>query len=153
MTEKRESSITLARAVALVLVIYSHCMELNIVAAYRRGFGMPAFFLLYGVTHNSEKVRHKLTKYISNRARALMIPYFTLNLVMSLMYFLTYPAVTLDFTPVESLWWMAYSTYSPPTPITATSFWTAKPPFSTTTSRYAPKTNTPSVNSSSQAAS
>jgi fucose 4-O-acetylase-like acetyltransferase len=108
MTEKRESWITLAKAVALVLVIYIHSMPRNEISAYLTGFVMPAFFLLYGVTHNSKKVRNNLTKYISNRARALMIPYFALGFLMFIMYVVTYPTVDLGFPPVDYLFWTVY---------------------------------------------
>ncbi len=108
MTEKRESWITLAKAVALILVIYIHSTPRDMVSGYLTGFVMPAFFVLYGVTHNSSKVRSKLPKYISNRARALMIPYFVLGLVMFIMYLITYPMVDLGFPPSDYIFWTIY---------------------------------------------
>jgi len=108
MTEKRESWITLAKALALILVIYIHSTPRDGVSGYLTGFVMPAFFVLYGVTHNSSKVRHKLKKYISNRARALMIPYFVLGFVMFIMYLITYPTVDLGFPPTDYIFWTFY---------------------------------------------
>jgi len=108
MTEKRESWITLAKALALILVIYIHSTPRDLVSGYLTGFVMPAFFMLYGVTHNSSKVRNKLTKYISNRARALMIPYFVLGFVMFIMYLVTYPTVDLGFPPSDYIFWTIY---------------------------------------------
>jgi len=108
MTEHRESWITLAKAVALVLVIFIHSIYRDGLSSYLTGFVMPAFFILYGVSHNSLKCRYGLKKYISNRARALMIPYILLNFVMLLMYFLVYPTVDLGFSPIDFGFWLIY---------------------------------------------
>jgi fucose 4-O-acetylase-like acetyltransferase len=108
MTEKRESWITLAKAVALILVIFIHSTPRDAVSGYLTGFVMPAFFLLYGVSHNSKKCRGNLTKYIKNRARALMIPYFALGFIMFIMYLITYPTVDLGFPPVDYIFWTIY---------------------------------------------
>ena len=108
MTGTRQSWITLAKAVALILVIYIHSTPRDLVSGYLTGFVMPAFFVLYGVTHNSGKVRSNLTKYISNRARALMIPYFVLGFLMFIMYVVTYPTVDLGFPPVDYIFWTIY---------------------------------------------
>jgi len=108
MMEQRESWITLAKAVALVLVIFIHSIYRDGLSSYLTGFVMPAFFILYGVSHNTHKCRHDLKKYISNRARALMIPYLILSLVMVVMYFIVYPVIDLGFSPTDFVFWMIY---------------------------------------------
>jgi len=108
MTEKRESWITLAKAAALILVIFIHSTPRDAVSGYLTGFVMPAFFLLYGVSHNARKCRDKQKSYIINRARALMIPYFVLGFLMFIMYFVTYPTVDLGFPPTDYFFWTLY---------------------------------------------
>ena len=108
MTEKRESWITLAKAVALILVIFIHSIFKDDLSSYLTGFVMPAFFVLYGVSHNTNKCRHDLKTYIFNRARALMIPYFILSIVMFGIYFAVYPTVDLGFPPFDFIYWLIY---------------------------------------------
>jgi len=97
MTEKRESWITIAKAVALVLVIFIHATPRDSLSGYLTGFVMPAFFILYGVSHNSRKCRSNLKKYILNRARALMIPYFVISVT-----------VDFGFPPSDFIFWSIY---------------------------------------------
>ena len=108
MSDKRESWITLAKAVALLLVIFIHSTPRDAVSGFLTGFVIPAFFILYGVSHNSRKCRDNLKKYFINRARALMIPYLILNLVMLSMYWAVYPTVDLGFPPTDFIFWLLY---------------------------------------------
>ena len=102
MTGKRESWITIAKAVALVLVIFIHSNPVrDSFSSFLTGMVMPAFFVLYGVAHNSGKSRGNLKKYFVGRARALMIPYVVLTLVMLVMYAAFYPQVDFGFTPTD----------------------------------------------------
>ncbi|MHA1949375.1 MAG: acyltransferase family protein [Candidatus Thorarchaeota archaeon] len=110
MTEKRESWITIAKAVALVLVVFIHSTPRDELSGYLTGFVMPAFFILYGVAHNSRKCQDNLGRYIVNRARALMIPYVVLNLVMMLMYAVVYPQIDYGYPPVDTIFWFFYGT-------------------------------------------
>ena len=109
MTEKRESWITIAKTVALVLVIFIHSNPLrDNFSSFLTGFVMPAFFVLYGVSHNSGKRRDNLKKYFISRARALMIPYLVLTLAMLVMYAATYPQVDFGFTPTDFVFYSIY---------------------------------------------
>ncbi len=113
MTQKRESWITLAKTVALILVIFIHSTPRDEFTGYLTGFVMPAFFILYGVTHNAERKRDNLGKYILNRMRALMIPYIVLSFLMYAMYFAVYPTVDLGFNPAENIYWFIYGAGPP----------------------------------------
>ncbi len=109
MTEKRESWITIAKAVALVLVIFIHSNPArDSFSSFLTGMVMPAFFVLYGVAHNSGKSRGNLKKYFVGRARALMIPYFVLTLAMLVMYAAFYPFVDFGFTPTDFAFYSIY---------------------------------------------
>ncbi len=109
MTEKRESWITIAKAVALVLVIFIHSNPArDTFSSFLTGMVMPAFFVLYGVAHNSGKSRGNLKKYFVGRARALMIPYFVLTLAMLVMYAAFYPFVDFGFTPTDFAFYSIY---------------------------------------------
>ncbi len=109
MTEKRESWITIAKAVALVLVIFIHSNPArDSFSSFLTGMVMPAFFVLYGVAHNSGKSRGNLKKYFIGRARALMIPYFVLTLAMLVMYAAFYPFVDFGFTPTDFVFYSIY---------------------------------------------
>ena len=108
MSEKRQDWITIAKSVALILVIFIHSLFYDILSVFLTGFVMPAFFILFGVTHNSKKYRHDLRNYLANRARALLIPYFVLSLLMLGMYAAFYPTVDLGFPPTDFIFWMIY---------------------------------------------
>lgn len=109
MTEKRESWITIAKAVALILVIFIHSNPIrDSFSSFLTGMVMPAFFVLYGVAHNSRKSRNNLKKYIFGRGRALMIPYIVLTLTMLVMYAAFYPLVNFGFTPNDFAFYSIY---------------------------------------------
>ena len=109
MKEKREAWITIAKATALVLVIFIHSNPArDSFSSFLTGMVMPAFFVLYGVAHNSRKSRGNLKKYFISRARALMIPYFVLTLVMLVMYTAFYPQVDFGFTPTDFAFYSIY---------------------------------------------
>jgi len=108
MQEKRESWITLTKAIALVLVIFIHSLPRDWFNGFLTGFVMPSFFILYGVTHNSPKYRDNLKQYLLNRCRALMIPYFILNLIIFAMYVVSYPTIDYGFPPVDYIYWFIY---------------------------------------------
>jgi len=118
MKEKREAWITIAKTAALVLVIFIHSNPYrDEFSIFLTGFVMPAFFVLYGVAHNSRKHRDNLKKYIISRARALMIPYLVLTLVMVVMYAAFYPQVDFGFTPTDFVFYSIYGN-GPPNRVT-----------------------------------
>ncbi|MBN2229178.1 MAG: acyltransferase [Candidatus Thorarchaeota archaeon] len=108
MAQNRVSWVDIAKALALILVIAVHSIPRNFYSSILTGFVMPAFFILYGVTHNADKHRENLTGYIYNRFRSLMIPYVILSFVMILMYTLLYPQIDFGFTPLDTLFWFFY---------------------------------------------
>ncbi|TFG31067.1 acyltransferase [Candidatus Thorarchaeota archaeon] len=108
LTEKRESWIALTKAIALILVIFIHCLPRDAFNGFLTGFVMPSFFILYGVTHNSGKYRDNLKQYLLNRGRSLMIPYFILNLIIFAMYAVAYPTIDYGFPPLDYVYWFIY---------------------------------------------
>jgi fucose 4-O-acetylase-like acetyltransferase len=108
MTDIRITWIDIAKAISLILVIFIHSIPRDYVSAILTGFVMPAFFILYGVTHNSEKHRTNLREYFSGRFKALMIPYILLSMAMILMYYTFYPQIDLGLTPIDTVFWFVY---------------------------------------------
>ncbi len=108
MTETRESWVTLTKVFALLLVIMVHATPRDAFSGPLTGFVMPAFFILYGLTHNSSKYRDNLKKYFVNRAKSLMIPYFSLNILIFIMYLILYPMVDYGFPPINYVFWFIY---------------------------------------------
>jgi hypothetical protein len=103
----------LTKAAALLIVIFVHSTPRDLLTAILTGFVLPIFFILYGVTHNSEKYRDNLRKYFFGRLRSLMIPYIVLTIAMIVLYWVTYPQVDVGLTPLDFIFWSIYGNGPP----------------------------------------
>lgn len=108
MSTNRVLWIDLVKSISLVFVILVHSLEINQFSAILTGVSMPAFFILYGLTHNNEKHRHGAKKLIRARFKALMIPYFILSIALVLIYTSLYTVIDFGFSPEEFAFWTVY---------------------------------------------
>lgn len=113
MSERRISWINLAKAAALLIVIFVHSTPRDVLTAVLTGFVLPVFFILYGVSHNSEKYRNRLKGYFFGRFRSLMIPYLVLTIGMVFLYWAVYPHVDVGLTPLDFVFWSVYGNGPP----------------------------------------
>lgn len=113
MSEKRVTWISLSKSIALILVILVHSTPRDPLSGILTGFVLPAFFILFGVTHNNDKHRQDLRSYLYSRFRSLMIPYFLLTLAMMAIYAISYPHVNLGLSPLDFVYWSLYGNGPP----------------------------------------
>jgi fucose 4-O-acetylase-like acetyltransferase len=113
LTDKRVSWIDLAKAAALLTVIFVHSTPRDTLSGILTGFVLPVFFLLYGVSHNEEKHRQNLRAYFASRFRSLMIPYLILTFGMVVLYWAAYPQVDVGLTPLDFVFWSVYGNGPP----------------------------------------
>ena len=113
MQEKRVTWISLSKAIALMLVIFVHSTPRDAISGILTGFVLPAFFILYGVTHNNDKHRQNIRSYLQGRFSFLMIPYILLTTVMIVIYAICYPAVNYGVTPLSFVYWSFYGNGPP----------------------------------------
>ena len=68
-----------AKGIGLLLVIFEH-LSIPYVTAWIYTFHMPLFFFLSGVVFSGEK--YTFQEYLKKRVKALVIPYFSLGLII-----------------------------------------------------------------------
>ena len=105
---ERVSWIDLTKAISLVSIIVVHSITRDALSTILTGFVIPAFFILYGVTHRNEKHRHNMGHCIRSRFRSLMIPYILLSVSMLVLYSFLYPIVDMGLTPADFAFWLVY---------------------------------------------
>ncbi|TET13353.1 MAG: hypothetical protein E3J82_03125, partial [Candidatus Thorarchaeota archaeon] len=108
MDNNRVSWIDLTKAISLVSIIVVHSITRDALSTVLTGFVIPAFFILYGVTHKNEKHRHNIGQCVRSRFRSLMIPYILLSLGMLVLYSFLYPVVDMGLTPADFAFWLVY---------------------------------------------
>ena len=108
LDNNRVSWIDLTKAVSLVSIIVVHSVTRDALTSILTGFVIPAFFILYGVTHKNEKHRHNIGRCIRRRFRSLMIPYILLSISMLVLYSFLYPVVDMGLTPADFAFWLVY---------------------------------------------
>ncbi|TFG31959.1 acyltransferase [Candidatus Thorarchaeota archaeon] len=113
MSENRVTWISLSKTIALILVIVVHSTPRDYFSGILTGFVLPAFFILYGVTHNNDKHRQEIKSYLYTRLRSLMIPYVLLTIAMVAIYTLCYPFVDFGLTPMDFVYWSFYGNGPP----------------------------------------
>ena len=108
LDSNRVSWIDLTKAISLVSIIVVHSITRDALSTVLTGFVIPAFFILYGVTHRNEKHRHNMGQCIRSRFRSLMIPYILLSIGMLVLYSFLYPVVDMGLTPADFAFWLVY---------------------------------------------
>ena len=108
MLDRRVSWVDLTKAISLVSIIVVHSITRDALSTILTGFVIPAFFILYGVTHRNEKHRHNMGQCIRRRFRSLMIPYILLSIGMLVLYSFLYPIVDVGLTPADFAFWLVY---------------------------------------------
>lgn len=74
-----------AKGIGAILVILGHFLLLEAPKIFIYAFHMPLFFFLSGVTFNVQ-ARTKLTDFVRNKFRTIMIPYYIFSLLLYFYY-------------------------------------------------------------------
>ncbi len=107
--------IDVSRGIGIIIVIIVHSMipMINVVTIHLSAFAIALFFILAGFTYNSEKHRNRLSSFIRVRARQLLIPYFTLYLIMIVLFYFMAPLIDTYLTPSDVVFWFLYGAGPP----------------------------------------
>jgi fucose 4-O-acetylase-like acetyltransferase len=84
--------------------------------AFITSFVMPLYFILAGMTYNSEKNRGNLKDYAISRGRQLLLPYFAIYIIMMLLFIPFTGSIDTYLTPGELIFWLLYGAGPPSQP-------------------------------------
>ncbi|MGD9395719.1 MAG: acyltransferase family protein [Candidatus Thorarchaeota archaeon] len=120
---KRLEWIDISKGVGIIVVILCHSMipmhgdpYLYSAVSFMTGFVMVMFFVLAGMTYNADKHRENLKQYAISRGRQLLIPYFAIYLIMTLLFIPLTGSIDTYLTPGELIFWLLYGAGPPGQP-------------------------------------
>lgn len=99
--------------IASVILIHSIIPNVNIITSTLSSFTIPLFFVMAGLTYRAERHRYHLKKFAISRGRQFLIPYFCLQTLMVLLFYLFPHIVNTYLTPNEVLFWYVYGSGPP----------------------------------------
>jgi fucose 4-O-acetylase-like acetyltransferase len=112
-----------SKGVGIIFVILCHSMIptggdvfLESAAALLSGFVMAMFFILAGMTYNGDKHRENLKQYAISRGRQLLIPYFAIYIIMTLLFIPLAGTIDTYLTPGDLVFWLLYGAGPPGQP-------------------------------------
>ncbi len=113
--EERAGWIEIAKGIGVTFVILVHSMipDINPVTTHLSSFTIPIFFMLTGLTYDNERHRAHLGGLAKSRARALLIPYFSLYVIMIVLFIPLSPVVDTSLTPDQVMFWFLYGNGPP----------------------------------------
>ncbi|NWF96349.1 MAG: acyltransferase [Candidatus Thorarchaeota archaeon] len=112
---RRSQWIDASKGIGLLCVITVHSMipDINPVTIHLSSFTIPLFFILAGLTYNSDAHRYDLRHFVMSRGRQYLIPYFMLYLLTLVLFSLLQPYVATYLTPDQLLFWFFYGSGPP----------------------------------------
>ncbi len=107
--------IDVSKGIGIILVVLVHSIipQVNPITTHLSSFAIPLFFVLAGLTYNSEKHRHSLKRLAKIRGQQFMVPYFCLYLIIMFLFFLIPNAVETYLTPDQLVFWFFYGSGPP----------------------------------------
>jgi len=113
--KERAEWIEIAKGIGVTFVILVHSMipDINPGTTHLSSFTIPIFFMLTGLTYDNEKHRNHLGVLAKLRARQLLIPYFSLYLIMIVLFIPLSSYVDTYLTPDQVLFWLLYGNGPP----------------------------------------
>jgi len=112
---RRVEWIDVAKGIAIILVILVHSIipQVNAVTTHLSSFAIPLFFVLAGLTYNSDRHKYQLKKFAIARGRQFLIPYFVLYTIIMGLFYLLPGAVDTYLTPDQLVFWFFYGSGPP----------------------------------------
>ncbi|MFW9919122.1 MAG: acyltransferase family protein [Candidatus Thorarchaeota archaeon] len=96
-----------------VILVHSIIPNVNIITTTLSSFTIPLFFIMAGLTYKSQRHRYDLRKFAISRGRQFLIPYFCLQIIMIILFYLLPDAVETYLTPNEVVFWFLYGSGPP----------------------------------------
>ncbi|MDF1539386.1 MAG: acyltransferase, partial [Candidatus Thorarchaeota archaeon] len=112
---RRVEWIDVAKGIGIILVILVHSIIplVNPVTTHLSSFAIPLFFVLAGLTYNSDKHRYQLKEFAITRGRQFLIPYFGLYTIIMGLFYLLPGVVDTYVTPDQLVFWFFYGSGPP----------------------------------------
>ncbi len=107
--------IDVSKGIGIILVVLVHSIIplVNPVTTHLSSFAIPLFFVLAGLTYNSEKYRYRLKRLAKVRGQQFMVPYFCLYTIIMILFYLVPNAVDTYLTPEQLVFWFFYGSGPP----------------------------------------
>lgn len=86
------------------------------VISFITSFVMALYFILAGMTYNGDKNRENLKDYAISRGRQLLIPYFAIYIIMTLLFIPLTGSIDTYLTPGDLVFWLLYGAGPPGQP-------------------------------------
>ncbi|MFW9787834.1 MAG: acyltransferase family protein [Candidatus Thorarchaeota archaeon] len=113
----------MAKGAGIIAVVWCHSMIpmrgdwfLESAVSFLASFAIVLFFILAGMTYNGDKHRQNLKNYATSRGRQLLIPYFSIYIIMTLLFIPLTGSVDTYLTPPELIFWLLYGSGPPGQP-------------------------------------
>jgi len=105
----------IVKGVGIIAVVLVHSMipMVESVVILLSGFAMALFFIVAGLTYNGDKNRDNLKEFAVSRGRQLLIPYFSLYIIMMLAFIPLAGTIDTYLTPGEVFFWFLYGAGPP----------------------------------------
>ncbi|RLI47449.1 MAG: hypothetical protein DRO73_11690 [Candidatus Thorarchaeota archaeon] len=115
LTSGRTGWLDVAKGLGILFVMTVHSVIplVNAITVHLSAFAIPLFFVIAGMTHNTDKYRHDLRRLISARGRQLMVPYVILYVLMMALFVPLRPYIDTYLTPDQLLFWFLYGSGPP----------------------------------------
>jgi fucose 4-O-acetylase-like acetyltransferase len=120
VTSKRLEWIDISKGAGIISVILCHSMIpvsddviLESVVAFLSSFVMALFFIMAGMTYNGNKHRNNIKNYAISRGRQLLIPYFIIYIIMTLLFIPLAGSIDTYLTPGDLIFWLLYGAGPP----------------------------------------
>ncbi|MFW9850249.1 MAG: acyltransferase family protein [Candidatus Thorarchaeota archaeon] len=107
--------IDVSKGIGIILVVLVHSIipQVNPITTHLSSFAIPLFFVLAGLTYNSEKYRYRLKSLAKVRGQQFMVPYFCLYSIIMILFYLVPNAVETYLTPDQLVFWFFYGSGPP----------------------------------------
>lgn len=99
--------------VILVILVHSIIPNINPITLHVSSFVIPLFFIFSGVTHNADKHRNNIKRFLKTRAKQLLVPYFCLYGVVLLLFVPFSSVFEFPLTPSQLAFWFFYGSGPP----------------------------------------
>ncbi len=96
-----------------VILVHSIIPVVNIITTTLSSFTIPLFFVMAGLTYKANRHRYDLKRFAISRGRQFLIPYFCLQIIMIVLFYLLPNAVETYLTPNEVVFWFLYGSGPP----------------------------------------
>lgn len=115
VVQERLDWIEMAKGIGVTFVVLVHSIipRIDPVTIHLSSFTIPLFFVLTGLTYNNEKHRTHLRNLATSRARQILIPYFSLYVIMMVLFIPLSPSIETYLTPDQLLFWFLYGSGPP----------------------------------------